>query len=104
MKRIQIQFAHPADGAKNGIGEKPRGWGEKTPLTVRAYPVREAQTAQAYGKTPDQVKRLFLDGKAEIRPGDGVWLPGEDGEKPPWKVTDAPEWPRHTEIVLERVI
>ena len=103
MKRIVIQYAHPFSGIKNSIGERPTAWGEKQQATVRPYPVRDALTAQAYGKRPDQVRRMFLDGKADILPGDGVWLPGETGESPPWKVTDAPQWPRHMEILLERV-
>ena len=101
-REIIIRVAKAQTGEKNAVGEALPAYGTPREMRMALYPVRDATAAQEYGLTRDCVRRLILPPGADISAPDGVWLPEETGEDPPWIVADASAWPRHTDVLIRR--
>ena len=88
---------------KNAIGETVEGWGTKATLNVHITPVSDRLSVEMFGERVTAMKSLIFDG-GSIERGDGVWLSGETGAEPVWRVVSLEKWPMHSKATIERTL
>lgn len=96
-----VQYATKTT-TKNAIGEIVETWGSKTNLSVHMSPVSDRLSVEMYGERVTAMKSLIFD-TGSIERGDGVWLTGETGTEPVWRVVSLENWPMHSKATIERV-
>lgn len=92
----------PRISTTNAIGETVEGWGNAVATQATVLPLGDGISAELYGERSTAMRRIIADKPDGLTVNNGVWLPGETGDEPTWRIVSVETWPNHTEATIEK--
>jgi hypothetical protein len=102
QRLLKTILSAPRVTTKNSIGETVEGWGEAVATQATVLPLGDGISAELYGERSTSMRKLIADKPDGLEVNNGVWLPGETGAEPPWRIVSVEAWPNHTEATIEK--
>jgi hypothetical protein len=99
---FELIIIAPLTAVMGTLGSKVASFGASTYVNADVQPISSDRIRAEYGERADRIRQMFMPLGTVVHEGDGVWLAGELGASPLWRVISVANWKTHVEARIER--